>query len=163
MKQFKTISAVLALLISGQVFALEQDSKGYCEEIKKSRQDAEVHYQVIDNTAATSLTEIVLQHEFVEQFKHLDEPRFFPLKMTVRNDAQHLTDPGIVATIRARDSQEGLLVAGTYQREGATIQFDIIPVPDTEVVTITFDRRTCDQILKSEGQMQMWQAKATKD
>lgn len=138
MKQFKTISTVLALLISGQVFALEQDSNGYCEEIKKPRQDAEVHYQVIDNTAATSLTEIVLQHEYVEQFKHFDEPRFFPLKMMVRNDAQHLTDPGIVGTIRARDAQEGLLVAATFQSEGATIPFIIIPVPDAEVVTITF-------------------------
>lgn len=134
MKQFKTISAVLALLISGQVFALEQ----YCEEIKKPSQDAEVHYQVIDNTAAARLTEIVLQHEFVAQFKHFDEPRFFPLKMMVRNDAQHLTDPGIVGTIRARDAQEGLLVASTFQSEGATIPFIIMPVPDAEVVTITF-------------------------
>lgn len=116
-------AAIFALLFAGQVVANEQPTA-----------------QADEAAPATRLTEIVLQHEYVEQFKHFKEPRFTPLRLIVRNNAQHLTDPGIVATIRARDEKEGLLVAATYQREGATIPFNIVSVPNAEVVTITFDR-----------------------
>lgn len=117
MKQHKLVPTVLAFLISGQAFALEQ----------------------YDNTEAASLTEITLQHNFVAQFKHFDEPRFFSQQMVVRSDAQRLTnDMNVNAEIIARDEDEAVLVSDTYHRLGATIPFAMSIKPDAQVVTIKF-------------------------
>jgi hypothetical protein len=119
MKQRKFIVAVIAALIAGQALALDVGSS-----TQASPEAVAVPH------------EITLQHEFVEQFKLFDDTRFQPLSKFVRDVAPQLTAPGMTATIIARNDAEASLVASTYRRYGATVNFATAIDPGAKLVTI---------------------------
>lgn len=119
MKQRKFIVAVIATLIAGQALALDVGTSA----------------QVSPEAAAVP-HEITLQHEFVEQFKLFDDARFQPLSKFVRDEAPRLVKPGMTATIIARNEAEAALVASTYRRYGATVDFATAIDPAATLVTI---------------------------
>lgn len=118
MKQRKFITAVIATLIAGQALALDVGTSS-----KVSQDAVDVPH------------EITLQHEFVEQFKFFGDTRYFPLSKFVRDVAPSLKQ-GMTATIIARDDDEADLVASTYRRYGATVNFATAIDPAAKLVTI---------------------------
>lgn len=119
MKQRKLIAAVFSVLFAGQALALDQAGS-----------------EKFTPTADSVPVEITLQHEFVEQFKLFDDPRYLPLSKIIRGDARRLNEPGMIATITARDEVEASLVADTYRRYGATVNFAKVIDPVASLVTI---------------------------
>lgn len=119
MKQRKFITAIIAVLLAGQALALD---------VGKSAQASP--------EAVAVPHEITLQHEFVEQFKLFDDTRFQPLSKFIRDVAPQLTTPGMTATIIAHNDAEADLVANTYRRYGATVNFATAIDPGAKLVTI---------------------------
>lgn len=120
MKQHKFIAAVIAALFAGQALAI----------------DVAMSADRSPEVGAAMLTEITLQHDYVDQFKNFGEPHFFPIAQFVRDAAQRLTAPGMTATIIARDVAEADLVASTYRGYGATVNFATAIDPSAKLVTI---------------------------
>lgn len=119
MKQRKFITAIIAVLFAGQALALDVGMSA-----KASPEAVAVPH------------EITLQHEFVEQFKLFGDARFQPLSKFIRDVAPQLTTPGMTATIIARNDAEADLVANTYRRYGATVNFATAIDPAAKLVTI---------------------------
>lgn len=84
--------------------------------------------------------EVTLQHSYVEEFKLFDQPRFYPAAAFVRQLGQRLAEPGIKATILAKDQAEASLVASTLREYGAQISFAQAINPNAKEVTIKIYR-----------------------
>lgn len=117
MKYFNLTAAIFALVISAQAWALETAST-----------------EQMSDEAKTS--EIVLQHDFVEMFSHLNEPRYGAIALMMQNSATHLFDKNATATITAKDAAEAALVEQTYRRYGAMAKINQVIEPGAKSVTI---------------------------
>jgi|GEM_PF-7106479 len=128
MKNYRNIIAVIfSFTISGQTLAIDLAQTTNFSPIA-------------DTLPADTPHEIILQHDFVEQFKLFDQPRFYLLSKFVRDTASKLTGPEMKATIIARDEAEAALVADTYMEYGARIKFAHAVDPDAKAVTIKIYR-----------------------